>query len=105
MIRINVKKMPGTGKSQNMRTLAIMTGAARITEMVVTKQQTSLKMLKKSIVRTVLTRDGKTWYGRNSNGEFYRYQGSNGRVQWNGRKNSGRGLKAPRYIRDRFKGL
>ncbi|EDV4151824.1 hypothetical protein DU258_25025 [Salmonella enterica subsp. enterica] len=45
---------------------------------------------------------GNTWFGRNSEGEFYRYQGSNGEVHWNGREKSDRGLKIPKWIRDRF---
>lgn len=50
-------------------------------------------------------KDGKTWWGRNSQGEYYRYQGSNGKVHWNGREQSGRGLKVPNYIRKRFESL
>lgn len=45
---------------------------------------------------------GNSWFGRNSEGEFYRYQGSNGEVHWNGREKSDRGLKVPKWIRDRF---
>ncbi len=45
---------------------------------------------------------GNTWFGRNNEGEFYRYQGNNGEVHWNGREKSDRGLKVPKWIRDRF---
>ncbi|WP_413531459.1 RHS repeat-associated core domain-containing protein, partial [Rahnella inusitata] len=46
--------------------------------------------------------EGRTWYGQNSEGEFYRYQGQNGQVHWNGRERSVRGLKIPQWIRNRF---
>ena len=46
-----------------------------------------------------------TWYGRNASGDYYRYQGSNGRVHWNGTTASERGLQVPRYIVDRFESL
>lgn len=46
--------------------------------------------------------EGRTWYGQNSEGEFYRYQGQNGKVHWNGREKSARGLKVPQWIRNRF---
>ena len=42
------------------------------------------------------------WYGQNSEGEFYRYQGQNGEVHWNGREQSSRGLDVPTWIRKRF---
>ncbi|EAA5569597.1 RHS repeat protein, partial [Salmonella enterica subsp. enterica] len=45
---------------------------------------------------------GKKWYGQNSEGEFYRYQGQNGEVHWNGREKSSRGLDVPTWIRKRF---
>ena len=49
-----------------------------------------------------------TWYGMNSEGEFYRYQGSQQGedviVHWNGRENSSRGLPGgvPKKIKERF---
>lgn len=46
-----------------------------------------------------------TWYGRNGGGDYYRYQGSNGAVHWNGTTNSDRGLKVPSYIKKRFEAL
>ncbi|EDX3117369.1 hypothetical protein B6O77_004585, partial [Salmonella enterica subsp. enterica serovar Mississippi] len=47
--------------------------------------------------------EGRSWYGQNSEGEFYRYDGQNGEVHWNGREKSDRGLKVPQWIRNRFK--
>jgi hypothetical protein len=50
--------------------------------------------------------DGKTWWGRNAQGEIYRYQShAEGKVHWNGREKSERGLQVPNYIRKRFKSL
>jgi hypothetical protein len=49
--------------------------------------------------------DGRNWYGRNADGEIYRYQPNGGNdpgVHWNGRENSPRGLEVPPYIRRRF---
>jgi len=46
--------------------------------------------------------DGRTWWGKNSQGEYYRYQKHTGdRVHWNGRENSPQGLKVPPYIKQR----
>ena len=50
--------------------------------------------------------EGKTWYGQNSEGEFYRYQDNNqGKAHWNGRENSSRGLKVPNWIKKRFNAM
>jgi hypothetical protein len=49
--------------------------------------------------------EGKNWYGRNAEGEIYRYQPNGGNdpgVHWNGRENSPRGLEVPPDIRRRF---
>lgn len=54
--------------------------------------------------RAIPEPDGRTWWGRNAQGEYYRYQGQNGKVHWNGRENSERGLAVPEYIRKRFGG-
>ncbi len=43
-----------------------------------------------------------TWYGRNVNGDYYRFQGANGAVHWNGSTASSRGLAVPKHIRKRF---
>ena len=52
------------------------------------------------------SQDGKTWWGRNGKGEIYRYQlHEDGKVHWNGRENSERGLKVSNYIRKRFQSL
>jgi hypothetical protein len=52
-------------------------------------------------------KDPNKWWGRNSEGEYYRYQGSQQGedviVHWNGRENSPRGLPTPpKEVRDRF---
>lgn len=74
-----------------------------ILEAVEVKQRICLLMQKKFIeelyLLILLVIRG---FGRNSEGEFYRYQGSNGEVHWNGREKSDRGLKVPKWIRDRF---
>ena len=58
------------------------------------------------VYRTAIPdQSGKTWYGRNAHGEYYRYSGSNGRVHWNGRTESGRGIEVPRHIRERFEAV
>ncbi len=50
-------------------------------------------------------RNPTSWYGRNANGDFYRYKTSNGEAHWTGSTNSPRGLKVPTYIKKRFGGL
>lgn len=50
--------------------------------------------------------DGRSWYGRNADGEVYRYApngGSDSGVHWNGRENSPRGLVVPPEVRARFR--
>ena len=54
------------------------------------------------VYKTAIPVNEYTWYGRNSQGEFYRYQGNNGAVHWNGRETSSRGLPVPTEIRHRF---
>jgi len=48
------------------------------------------------------TKDGETWWGRNSEGEYYRYQGENNVVHWNGSFKAN-DPKIPTYIKRRFK--
>jgi hypothetical protein len=56
--------------------------------------------------RAIPTKDGRTWYGRNAEGELYRYQmDEEGFVHFNGREDSPRGLKIPNVIRKRFQNL
>ncbi len=48
--------------------------------------------------------DGRTWWGQNSQDEYYRYQKHTDEgVHWNGRENSPQGLKVPSYIKKRFR--
>jgi hypothetical protein len=50
--------------------------------------------------------EGKNWYGRNADGEIYRYQPNGGNdpgVHWNGREKSPRGLVVPPEVRARFR--
>ena len=54
--------------------------------------------------KAIPTPDGRTWYGKNSDGEIYRYQvDREGFVHFNGRENSERRLKVPSYIRKRLR--
>ncbi len=51
--------------------------------------------------------NGTTWWGRNSAGDYYRYQGSNGEVHWNGTTNTSSERAIPRvppYVRRRLGG-
>ena len=55
-------------------------------------------------LKAIPSPDGKTWWGKNSQGEIYRYQPhTDGKVHWNGRENSPRGLTVPNYIKNRLK--
>jgi len=50
--------------------------------------------------------EGRNWYGRNADGEVYRYAPNGGNdpgVHWNGRENSPRGLVVPPEVRARFR--
>jgi hypothetical protein len=48
--------------------------------------------------------DGKTWWGQNADGEWYRFQAQNGEAHWNGRAVSERGLpKPPDSVLERFR--
>jgi hypothetical protein len=48
--------------------------------------------------------DGKTWYGKNANGDIYRFQADrNGKAHFNGSSNSERGLDdIPRHVLDQL---
>jgi hypothetical protein len=55
-------------------------------------------------LKAIPSPDGKTWWGKNSQGEIYRYQfHEDGKIHWNGRENSPRGLTVPHYIQKRLK--
>jgi|GEM_PF-3265749 len=51
--------------------------------------------------KAIPTKDGKTWWGINSKGEYYRYQGNNQEVHWNGSFKAN-DSQIPNYIKKRF---